>query len=42
MVSHGVRHVLVFDAGELVGVLSMRDVVRTGIVTPNSMAVESA
>lgn len=34
MVTRGVRHVLVFDAGELVGVLSMRDVVRTGIVTP--------
>ncbi len=28
MVKHGVRHVLVFDDAELVGVLSMRDVVR--------------
>lgn len=28
MVKHGIRHVLVFDVGELVGVLSMRDVVR--------------
>lgn len=30
MVKHGIRHVLVFDHGELVGVLSMRDVVRVG------------
>ncbi len=30
MVKHGVRHVLVFDASELVGILSMRDVVRVG------------
>lgn len=28
MVQHGVRHVLVFDGPDLVGVLSMRDVVR--------------
>ena len=28
MVKHGVRHIVVFDQGELVGVLSMRDVVR--------------
>lgn len=28
MVKRGVRHVLVFDNGELIGVLSMRDVVR--------------
>ena len=28
MVKHGIRHVLVFDNVELVGVLSMRDVVR--------------
>lgn len=30
MVKHGIRHVLVFDHGELTGVLSMRDVVRVG------------
>lgn len=28
MVKHGVRHVIVFDGEELVGILSMRDVVR--------------
>lgn len=28
MVKHGVRHVLVFDGSDLVGVVSMRDVVR--------------
>jgi CBS domain-containing protein len=28
MVKHGIRHVLVFDDAELVGILSMRDVVR--------------
>lgn len=28
MVKHGVRHIVVFDHGELLGVLSMRDVVR--------------
>jgi CBS domain-containing protein len=28
MVRHGIRHVLVFEEGELVGILSMRDVVR--------------
>jgi CBS domain-containing protein len=42
MVAHSVRHVLVFDGDELVGVLSMRDVVRTGIVTPNSVAADRA
>ncbi|MGD9694078.1 MAG: cyclic nucleotide-binding/CBS domain-containing protein [Thermoleophilia bacterium] len=30
MVRHGVRHVLVFEGHELVGILSMRDVVRVG------------
>lgn len=30
MIRHGVRHVLVFEASELVGILSMRDVVRVG------------
>jgi CBS domain-containing protein len=28
MVKHSIRHVLVFDGHELVGILSMRDVVR--------------
>ena len=28
MVKHGIRHVLVFEGPELVGILSMRDVVR--------------
>jgi CBS domain-containing protein len=30
MVKHGIRHVLVFEGSELVGILSMRDVVRVG------------
>ena len=30
MVKHGIRHVLVFEGSELVGVLSMRDVLRVG------------
>jgi CBS domain-containing protein len=30
MVRHGIRHVLVFDGPELVGILSMRDVIRVG------------
>ncbi len=30
MVKHGVRHVLVFQGCDLVGILSMRDVVRVG------------
>lgn len=30
MVKHGVRHVLVFGGCDLVGILSMRDVVRVG------------
>ena len=37
MVKHGVRHVLVFEGSELVGILSMRDVVRIG-----GLASESA
>ena len=28
MVKHGIRHVLIFEGEDLVGVLSMRDVVR--------------
>ena len=39
MVKHGVRHVLVFDGSELVGVLSMRDVVRHGGLEPLAAAV---
>lgn len=34
MVRHGVRHVLVFDQEALVGVLSMRDVVRVSGLSP--------
>jgi signal-transduction protein with cAMP-binding, CBS, and nucleotidyltransferase domain len=34
MVAHAVRHVLVFEGDALVGVLSMRDVLRTGVVVP--------
>ena len=34
MVKHGVRHVLVFEGSELVGILSMRDVVRVGGLAP--------
>jgi signal-transduction protein with cAMP-binding, CBS, and nucleotidyltransferase domain len=34
MVKHGVRHVLVFEGPRLVGVLSMRDVVRNGGLAP--------
>jgi signal-transduction protein with cAMP-binding, CBS, and nucleotidyltransferase domain len=39
MVKHGVRHVLVFDGSEMVGVLSMRDVVRKGGLEPLAQAV---
>jgi CBS domain-containing protein len=41
MVKHGVRHVLVFDGSELVGVLSMRDVVRHGGLDPLTKAVSA-
>lgn len=41
MVKHGVRHVLVFDGSELVGVLSMRDVVRHGGLVPLAEAVSA-
>ncbi|MEW6583587.1 MAG: CBS domain-containing protein [Actinomycetota bacterium] len=33
MVRHGVRHVLIIDGEELVGILSMRDVVRVSGLT---------
>ncbi len=36
MVKHAVRHVLVFDGHELVGILSMRDVVRVQGLAPRS------
>ncbi|MEQ8833059.1 MAG: CBS domain-containing protein [Miltoncostaeaceae bacterium] len=39
MVKHGVRHILVFEGPELVGVLSMRDVVTTGGIAPLAEAV---
>jgi len=35
MVRHGVRHVLVFEGSDLVGILSMRDVVRIGGLNPS-------
>ena len=38
MTKHGVRHVLVFDGSELVGILSMRDVVRVGGLAPKATA----
>ena len=38
MVKHGVRHVLVFEGSELVGILSMRDVVRVGGLAPSAPA----
>lgn len=41
MVKHGVRHVLVFEGTQLVGVLSMRDVVRVGGLAPLAEAVSS-
>ena len=34
MVRHGVRHVVVFEEAALVGILSMRDVVRVGGLIP--------
>jgi CBS domain-containing protein len=42
MVAHAVRHVLVFDGDALVGVLSMRDVLRTGVVVPAVAAANRA
>lgn len=39
MVRHGVRHVLVFEGTQLVGVLSMRDVVRVGGLAPLAEAM---
>ncbi|MSO44119.1 MAG: CBS domain-containing protein [Thermoleophilia bacterium] len=35
MVRHGIRHVLVFEGPELVGILSMRDVIRVGGLGPD-------
>lgn len=42
MVKHGVRHVLVFEGSELVGILSMRDVVRVGGLAPTEPAGAAA
>jgi CBS domain-containing protein len=42
MVKHGVRHVLVFERSELVGILSMRDVVRVGGFAESRLAAGSA
>jgi CBS domain-containing protein len=42
MVKHGVRHVLVFEGSELVGILSMRDVVRVGGLAPAPAEVATA
>ncbi len=42
MVKHGVRHVLVFEHSELVGILSMRDVVRIGGFAEARLAAGSA
>ena len=38
MVRHGIRHVLVFEGPELVGILSMRDVIRVGGLAPDARA----
>jgi CBS domain-containing protein len=42
MVKHGVRHVLVFEGSDLVGILSMRDVVRVGGFAPVAAGAASA
>lgn len=42
MVKHGIRHVLVFEGSELVGVLSMRDVLRVGGLAPVRKAAAAA
>jgi CBS domain-containing protein len=42
MVKHSIRHVLVFDGHELVGILSMRDVVRVqGLARENAEAARA-
>ena len=38
MVRHGIRHVLVFEGPELVGILSMRDVIRVGGLADDASA----
>ena len=38
MVRHGIRHVLVFEGPELVGILSMRDVIRVGGLASDARA----
>jgi CBS domain-containing protein len=42
MVKHGIRHVLVFEDTELVGILSMRDVVRMAGVDAPAVAAGDA
>lgn len=38
MITHGVRHVLVFEDGWLVGVLAMRDLLRAGVLERPALA----
>lgn len=38
MVRHGIRHVLVFEGPDLVGILSMRDVIRVGGLSAEARA----
>jgi signal-transduction protein with cAMP-binding, CBS, and nucleotidyltransferase domain len=38
MVRHGIRHVLVFEGPDLVGILSMRDVIRVGGLSDDAAA----
>jgi CBS domain-containing protein len=42
MVKHGVRHVLVFEGSDLVGILSMRDVVRVGGLAESAESVAAS
>lgn len=42
MTKHGVRHVLVFEGSDLVGILSMRDVVRVGGLAQAATAAAGA
>lgn len=42
MISHGVRHVLAYENGYLVGVLSMRDLLRAGVLAASDVPVGAA
>lgn len=42
MVTHGVRHILVFEEGWLTGVVAMRDLLGAGALTPASLLAASA